>query len=935
MTPERHEQIKKIFLTACDLEESARPAYINRACGNDAELREEVEALFRHHHPGTIIAGHADGGQAGSDPHADDASSAVSATSAQAVLQGEAGPPERFSIGTVIADRYRVVGRLGAGGMGEVYRVQDLKLQQAVALKFIWQGRANDPIWLARLRNEASLARRVTHPNVCRIYDIGEVDGQAFISMEYVDGENLASLIKRIGKLPREKMIQIAWQLCAGLGAAHRQGVLHRDLKPANIMIDGHGDVRITDFGIAVLSEADAKSALAAGTPGYIAPEVLYGRPASARSDIYALGLVLYEAITGQAVISEENARAILAGQRVEPPSRWADGIDPAFERIVLRCLEPEPDDRPASVYEVAAALPGGDPLAAVLAAGDTPSPELVAATPVAGMPKPIAMSCLAGAVAALVAIILLADQSFLLSEAVLVDPPAILEHKAKNVIAELDKGAPLAGRVHGFEVENRALESAVTQRGRSLDDVAASVIYFEYRQGESLSRLRGPLSTPIYAELPSPRENARLVRLDPRGQLLSYLYIPDRRKTPGTIGENPPWGTAFRLAGLEFARFREIQPLRRPPVYADQNTAWEAVTADADQRHARVEGAALEGRIVDFNVIRPWENVGDEVLSGVAGGSSGQLRAAAARYVLFVVITGGALGLAWFNLSTGRGDRRGAWRLAVFMFCTELVMRVAKQPHVPEAMVQLGWTLLSVRLAAFTGAVVWLAYIAIEPYARRFWPQSIVGWSKMLAGRISDPAVGRDLLVGGLFGICITLLQQLNVVVPFRIGLTGPVLVAPANPDGMGVLTGFRSSLGILVGCQVSAVWMGLLLMLLMLLLRVALRVQWLSAITFFAIATLTMIVTNDVMWKLLLPMAVITIAGLTVILTRVGLLAAIVSLFVNYLLIYSPMTADMNAWFAGFTVFTLLVVVVLLTTGAYHSSRRSAPLRRGISSG
>lgn len=342
-----------------------------------------------------------------------------------------------------------------------------------------------------------------------------------------------------------------------------------------------------------------------------------------------------------------------------------------------------------------------------------------------------------------------------------------------------------------------------------------------------------------------------------------------------------------------------------------------------------------MEGRIVDFNVIRPWGNVGDKVLSGVAGGSSGQLRAAAARYVLFVVITGGALGLAWFNLSTGRGDRRGAWRLAVFMFCTELVMRVAKQPYVPEAMVQLGWTLLSVRLAAFTGAVVWLAYIAIEPYARRFWPHSIVGWSKVLAGRIGDPAVGRDVLVGGLFGICMTLLQQLNVVVPFRIGLTGPVLVAPANPDGMGVLTGFRSSLGILVGCQVSAVWMGLLLMLLMLLLRVALRVQWLSAITFFAIATLTMIVTNDVMWKLLLPMAVITIAGLTVILTRVGLLAAIVSLFVNYLLIYSPMTADMNAWFAGFTVFTLLVVVVLLATGAYHSSRRSAPLRRGVSAG
>lgn len=934
MTPERHEQIKRVFLAACDLDECARADYVNQRCGDDAELRDEVQALLRHHHPETIIAKRGDDVQAG-ELFASDASSAASSTTVRAGLRSESGQSERFAPGTVLADRYRVVSRLGAGGMGEVYRVHDLKLDQTIALKFIWQDRAKDPIWLARLRNEASLARRVTHPNVCRIYDIGDVDGHAFISMEYVDGENLASLLKRIGKLPGDKMTQIAWQLCAGLGAAHRQGVLHRDLKPANIMIDGKGDVRITDFGIAVLSEADAESVLAAGTPGYIAPEVLNGQPASVRSDIFALGLVLYEAITGQPVINAENVKAIVGGRRVEPPSRWADGIDPVFERIVLRCLEPEPDDRPASVYEVAAALPGGDPLAAVLAAGDTPSPELVAATPVAGLPKRIALGCLAGAVAALVAVILLADQSFVLSGAVLVDPPTLLEHKAKSVIAELDKGAPLAGRVHGFEVENRALESAVIQPGRTLREVAAAAIYFEYHQGESLNRLRGPLATPAYAEVPSPRENARLVRLDPSGRLLSYRHIPDRRKTSGTSRENPPWETAFSLAGLQFAWFREIQPLRKPPVYADQNAAWESVTPDADGRRTRVEGAALEGRIVDFNVIRPWENVDDEVMSGFASGSSGQLRAAAARYVLFVVITAGALGLAWFNLSTGRGDRRGAWRLAVFMFCTELVMRAAKQPYVPDAMVQLGWTLLSVRFAAFTGAVLWLAYVALEPYVRQFWPHSIVGWTKVLAGRIGDPAVGRDVLVGGLFGICITLFQQLNVVIPCRIGLTGAMLVAPVSPDDLGVLTGFRSGLGTLVSCQVSAVWMGLLLMLLMLLLRVALRVQWLAAIAFFATGTLAVIITNDVMWKILLPMAMITIAGLAVILTRVGLLAAMASLFVNYLLTCSPMTADMSAWFAGFTVFASLVVVSLLAIGAFYCSGKSISLRRGTPAG
>ncbi len=172
-----------------------------------------------------------------------------------------------FFPGQRLLGRYRIVSLLSKGGMGEVYRADDFKLGESIALKFLPQDLQRDSTLLGRLLKEAKTARRVTHPNVCRVFDIGEVSRRHFISMEYVDGEDLQSLLHRVGRLPQDKALQLARQLCAGLAAAHGQGILHRDIKPANIMIDGHGRVRITDFGLAEIAVSMRGPHAHAGTP--------------------------------------------------------------------------------------------------------------------------------------------------------------------------------------------------------------------------------------------------------------------------------------------------------------------------------------------------------------------------------------------------------------------------------------------------------------------------------------------------------------------------------------------------------------------------------------------------------------------------------------------------------------------------------------------
>ena len=541
---------------SCTAENSEASKFCSE-CG--AALKLEYEATVMHG-----IADHAMDGSADSSP-------------------SDSSHHGRFLPGTKVADRYRIVSLVGKGGMGEVYRADDLKLGHTVALKFLPKDLAEDPQRLEYFHSEVRLTRQISHPNVCRVYDIDEVDGQQFLSMEYIDGEDLKVLLRRIGRSPQDKGVQIAQQLCAGLSAAHDRGVLHRDLKSANIMIDGRGQVRITDFGLAKLAD-DATKGEVAGTPAYMAPEQLTRGENTIQSDLYSLGLILYELFTGEAAHKPTSIPELMRAHEessLSQPSRLVDDMDPVVERVILRCLEKDPHERSKSAHAVAAALPGGDPLAAALAAGETPSPQLVAAAGETGsLSLRTGIVCLASMLLGLATFVALAPFNPLLQFEGLnssAEKPDWLEGNVQKEILEplgyFDRDARPDHAVYGLQERKQLAGNQRMEfwyRQRSGDYMAPSVM----SRGRSLTR------SAISMINPSPLEPGMVsVRTDLTGDLIELLAMPNDTSLSKT--HRPGKDTQLiKLAGLSIRDFRllgkdEERPANwEPPRYVEKDVA-------------------------------------------------------------------------------------------------------------------------------------------------------------------------------------------------------------------------------------------------------------------------------------------------------------------------------------------------------------------------
>ena len=916
MEIDRWKKIELLFESALERDSSERGTFLDQACADDPTLRRDVESLLAHHQPtGRLIP-------------------TLIHDAARLLPQDKSfsAGSARFIPGTVLANRYRIIALLGKGGMGEVYRADDLKLSQPVALKFLPEKLAQDRNMLERFHREVRIARQISHPNVCRVFDIGEVHDQHFLSMEYIDGEDLSTLLRRIGRLPSDKAVEIASQMCGGLRAAHQEGVLHRDLKPANVMIDGRGRAKITDFGLAGLADEFVGNEVRAGTPAYMAPEQLAGKEVSVRSDIYSLGLVLYEIFTGKKVFEAATLEEIIRQHETSAPPSISDHVkevDPLVERVIMRCLERDPSSRPTSVAQVAAALPGGDPLAAAIAAGETPSPEMVAAAPREGALRPaVAVACLSGVVLLLAFFLFASGKYAVHNRAPLDKPPEVLRERANNIINKLGYTETPADSAYGFDEDGGYLQY-LRERNLTSDifDKAMTgqpeIFNFWYRQSprhlEAFSRDRVTLSDP-----PMEVSNMASVVLDTRGQLVEFEAVPAQIDSEPSPAASPNWAVLFSEAGLNIANFKNDNSTWVPPVGYDARAAWEGVYPDHPEIPVRVEAAAYRGKPVYFQIIPPWKKPlrQQEVLP-----VSGRKAAGALLAITFVAVLIAAILLARRNIKLGRGDRKGAFKIALFVFSVATLGALIRLDHVPALGGELNLLSEAAAWALFEAAVLWVVYIALEPSVRRRWPRLIISWSRLLGGGFRDPMVGRDILVGGLLGFGHTLSIYSMTIVPVWLGLNTPGFIEEVPPAH-----GTQTALAILLEnfLPITLV-IALGFLFLILLFYVLLKRQWLAAcalwLLIFAVGSLAF--AFNAPWHTWIGMAMIA-TGCVVTTFRFGLLAMASFQLFFFLSFHTPLTPNLSAWYAGPTVFAMAIMLGLSAYGCY-TSLAGQPLFRG----
>ncbi|MDQ5839253.1 MAG: protein kinase, partial [Acidobacteriota bacterium] len=700
-----------------------------------------------------------------------------------------------------------------------------------------------------------------------------------------------------------------------------------------------------------------------AGTPGYMSPEQLAGRELTAQSDIYSLGLVLYELFTGRRAFEASTLAEMLRLRRSDStptsPSEFVPDLDPLIERIIWRCLDRDPRKRPATALSVAAALPGGDPLAAALAAGETPTPEMVAAAPAEGaLRPPVAAAVLAAALASLSLLVLLSGQVSALRQVPLTKSPEVLAERARSIVASLGYADAPADTAYGFGADEefyRYVRQHDQSRSRweSLKTGQPALLYFWHRQGP---RPLEPQGVPRVSETDPPPLNASGmadVRLDTLGRLIELEVSPPQVDAsdntgaqhdaggsagaqPAAGGNNaqtdnggnnaqPDWAALFKEAGLDISKFKPTEPRWTPPTYADARAAWEGVFPLQPGTPLRVEAAGYRGRPVYFQLVAPWDK---PYRMQPFETEPTKKRLLIFVFGLFLAVLLGAAWMARRNMRLGRGDRKGAFRLALFIFVANLTGELIGASHVSTFGGELWVLFLVVSKSLFFPAMMWLMYMALEPHLRRRAPHRIISWSRLLAGAYRDPLVGRDVLVGVLLGIWMKLSDWVAEVAGRMLNYP-PDVSAAAFWSLLGVRGIAPNFLDLDIGMSFLH---GLGFSFLLLLVSLALRGErrgviavWLMAVVFL---TMQAFVPGNPA-EIIVPVAVATATGYVFVAARFGLLSLTVAQFVFFMCLFYPYTSDFTVWYAGATVFALSVTTALAVYG-FRTSLAGRPLLR-----
>jgi serine/threonine-protein kinase len=831
----------------------------------------------------------------------------------------------RFTPGQILAERYRIVALAGRGGMGEVFRAEDLKLGQIVAMKFLPEKLSQDAAALERFHAEVRNARQVSHPNVCRVFDIGESDGSLFLTMEYVDGEDLASVVRRIGRLSPDKATEIARQICAGLAAAHERGVIHRDLKPANVMLDGAGKIRITDFGLAGIAASIKGEEARAGTPAYMAPEQLAGKEVTPKSDIYSLGLVLYEILTGKRAFDASTLPELMRlrdSGTITNPSTLVRDLDPLIERVILRCLETDPDKRPASALQVAAALPGGDPLAAALAAGETPSPEMVAAAGATeGIRPRLGLALVATVLIGLVAQMFLADRYRIQNLTPLEKPSDALLSRSQEVIQQLGFSETPADSAHGFFTDFdylnyiQAHDKSQTRWQRLSSDRPPTILFW-YRQSprdiesDNFFNSVGAGTVTLW-EPPSNITGMISVCLDSRGRLLFFKRIPPEHDPPGGASPQPDWSPLFSAAGLDPSAFTAATPEWADLLYSDTRAAWSREITTPIRAKERVEAAAYRGKPVYFRVLYPWT---DPWRDRVLQQSGHQKFANFVGIAVFAALLLGSILIVKRNIRQKRGDEAGSWRLANFLFFVFLAMWALLAHHL-ASMGEFGTVVLALAWAFLISTFARQLYFGLEPFVRRRDPHTLIGWARLISGKIRDPLVGRDILIGTAYGVLLGAFESAdNILLP----LFGGLPPQPGTPS-MESLMGVRPTLGSIFAYTWVWVLGSLGIFFLLFLLRLLVKKDWIAAMVIVFLGAITN-TGGDYFWMTFLFAAFIWLS-IYLVLRRFGLLALVVGLVVQNMLVAFAMTTHLGRWYASGAIAGMVTVVGIALFAMYYA--------------